>query len=66
MVPLTSAEIVNKWAENSTLDADHRAICKFGGPDDPKYKDLKASLKRYINEINYESKETQRALNISV
>jgi hypothetical protein len=55
VVPLASAEIVNEWAENRDLIADHVDICKFRGPDDPKYKDLKAILRRYFDEIASEA-----------
>ncbi|KAI1128748.1 hypothetical protein F5Y10DRAFT_264779 [Nemania abortiva] len=51
VVPLASAEIVNEWADNRTLDADHQGVCKFGGPDDVGYGDLKAVLERYLNEF---------------
>ncbi|KAI0097934.1 hypothetical protein GGR51DRAFT_566116 [Nemania sp. FL0031] len=52
VVPLASAEIANKWADDRTLDADHKDICKFSGPNDEKYEDLKAVIKRCLDEIS--------------
>lgn len=54
VVPLASAEINSEWAEIRDLSSNHRDICKFRGPDDPKYKDLKITLKRFLDEIRLE------------
>jgi hypothetical protein len=53
-VPLASAEISSEWAEIRDLKANHRDICKFQGPDDPKYKDLRITLKRLLDELPFE------------
>ena len=55
VVPLASAEIDSEWVEKRDLVSDHSEICKFCGSDDPKYKDLKAILRRYLDEINNEA-----------
>ena len=54
IVPLASADIASHWANNVDLEDDHRGICKFGGPDDPKYHDLKKTMERYISKIDNE------------
>ena len=51
IVPLASAHIASQWAESLDIDDDHRGICKFGGPNDPKYHDLKRTMQRYLSKI---------------
>jgi hypothetical protein len=56
VVPLASSHIASEWASNLTVDgADHRTICKFGGPNDPTYKHFKQVLERFLKEISEEA-----------
>jgi hypothetical protein len=51
VVPLASASIDSEWASDLVLDGNHLTICKFGGPDDPKYKDLRNTMQEFVKEI---------------
>jgi len=51
VVPLKSSDIDSEWASDLTVPTDHRDICKFGGPKDPKYIDFVNELRRFLREI---------------
>ncbi|RYP41795.1 hypothetical protein DL767_000811 [Monosporascus sp. MG133] len=40
-----------EWASDLTVPENHRDICKFGGPKDPKYIDFVNELQRFLREI---------------
>ncbi|RYP65838.1 hypothetical protein DL770_008915 [Monosporascus sp. CRB-9-2] len=40
-----------EWASDLTVSENHRDICKFGGPKDPKYIDFVNELQRFLREI---------------
>ena len=63
VVPLASSHIVGDWASNLIIDADHRSICKFGGFDDPKYRDRKNTMKAYLKEIEKEKEILEADVN---
>lgn len=55
VVPLNSSKIDSDWATFSTVPANHRDLCKFGGANDPKYTDFVKELqKRFLNGLREE------------
>ncbi|RYP53732.1 hypothetical protein DL768_001332 [Monosporascus sp. mg162] len=40
-----------EWASDLTVPENHRDICKFGGPNDPRYIDFVNELQRFLREI---------------
>ena len=50
-----SAQIGNEKV--ITLSADHKGICKFDNFEDPKYKTVLATLRRWVDEIKRTSSE---------
>ncbi|SPO01018.1 uncharacterized protein DNG_03766 [Cephalotrichum gorgonifer] len=43
-----------KWSSFSTIPDNHRDICRFSGPTDPKYTDFVKELQRFLSEIDVE------------
>ena len=47
--------IVSEWVGDLTVDGNHLDICKFGGPDDRKYKSFVNKLQQhFLSEIEAE------------
>ncbi|MBE3041070.1 hypothetical protein IMZ48_00470 [Candidatus Bathyarchaeota archaeon] len=53
--------IASKWAGDLTVDGNHVDICKFGGPDDRKYRSFVNKLQQhFLSEIEAEAKLKSR------